>query len=1204
MTTALLALFILLTLADVHSVNFTQEEVFDQLLNKNFDENYQVATLGTASPILKGRGMVTEFRIRPSGSRNFFSDRSAGIHIFLRQTIDGELGKWRESTYLVPDDLPVDADPAAPTSTLAFYCGGFASKGFTDFGAFGDRDGFRLQTDKHTVGGNPETGNVLMVSAFGYTYTETAYKAEGAAYVFTGEYYHWTQSTKLRAPTNFVTVDDDEYHFGRCVSIDKQTMDTAAISCSGCDPGKYKTALVSGGADGIGSQGRGAVFIYKGSEKTGFKQWTAAQMLWPRHNKWYYFGGGFVTADGNTLIADACKGFKCTSNAFENREYDAPMTDLFVYVKQEATGLWSEQQVLTDPLMETNVHSKDFDCAVLHDDTIAVGIGLTHSGLNKYKKDVGKFSGRVLIFYPNLPNYENTETFRHQAGIKSRKEGHNSYRLNKHQWSLHQQLESENPMSRLGGGSTSPWHEYFGKYVSISGDRMAVGMKGTSWSASSGNNAVTALFVRPRQGGLWSQQQVLVEADEMTTETWGINLYNSHFVMTSGKRFYKYMSEQAHGKWSCLLVSMFDEFGDGWDGAKLRVDAPDGSYDYFYPTCDVPTSAQFDNYQNPFQFEYCPSMKEQGGMYKFHIVNAEDAKFNWELEWQVDMNLVNWRLGFTDMWGNSTDRFIGDIHTEMEFYWNPITLSFEKGPSEGVLSSSVACTSCPARGDTHRRLASGDADVDMDTEVGNEDTARSLRHAAKTASPTVSPAPTMAQSDSALAEWEQLVMTTSDPLRPWFRADRTGTYFYLSDLDGKTLLRHITQCPGSATPLTHSCWVNYPDSIPDGDYIARIGGARAGVNAGLHTWHFCGVSGSQSEHLQFRVQHGSCYPVQRFTTSRYCSFKEGSTIVAALSATFGFVLDYLTPAQQYKMFKVLTEILPHTKESDFSISNQRIDDSSHLHATVHVKLRVSDHGFDPADFDAVSNLEAVFSQYIYKASEKGILTNALANSVGSNNADDVSVDVVAFDTGFIGSKPIGVVDDDMAEVYPEEVVKRDWLTSYAPASQWDRGVLSALSATTDMMAVLGYIGILVCVAVVVKQARVRYLASQAVLQRDLESATETLLQAKESAVSSGGGLVTKVHSSLDRFSDNVYAMMKDKHGGASESQKRAGIPEVVIPKLDTLFVDEDKINSQTKQKSKVSSNSSEDLSYASFSESSGSSSSSSSEDERGAYSRR
>ena len=953
-----------------------------------------------------------------------------------------------------------------------------------------------------------------------------------------------SQNTKLKPPTEYVTVNDDELHYGRCVSIDKQTQDTSAISCAGCDPGNFKTALISDAADGIGSQGRGAVFIYKGSEKSGFRQWTATQMLWPRHNKWFYFGSAFLTIDGNTLVTDACKGARCTYNDFVNREYDSPMTDLFIYVKQEATGLWSEQQVLTDPVMETNFHSKEFAYVELHDDTIAIGISLTYFNRdNKLIKNINGLAGQVLIFYPNLPNYEITETFRHKAGVKSREEDSNSYRLNQHQWSLQQFLTAED--------DGSDKYTYYGKYVSISGDRMAIGMRGVSTGNRHGGSI---LYTRQRQGGLWSQQQMLVDYSEATAETYGIDLYNSYFVQTGGKRFYKYMSEQAHGKWSCLLVSMFDEFGDGWDGAKLRVDAPDGSYDYYYPTCDVPTASQLDLYQNPFQFQYCPSVKEQGGMYKFYIVDAEGAKFNWEVEWSIDMNLVKWRKGINDLWGNSTDRYVGDIHTHMEFYWNPITLSFEKGPSYGELPQTVSCTSCAVQDHTHRNLL---------TEHGTgDDTSRSLRHVARTASPTVSPAPTMLQADSALAEWEKLIMTTSDPLRPWFRADRTGTYFFLSDLDGKKLLRKDTQCFGSSTPLSHSCWLNYPETIPDGDYIARIGGARAGINAGLHTWHFCGVDGAQSEHLQFRVQHGSCYPVQRFTTTRYCTFKQGSTVIVDLPASFGVTLDYLTPKQEANIVKVLAQLLPNTKESDFSITNQELDDTNHLHATVHVKLRVSEHGLDPSDFDAVSKLEATFSSYMYKISSNGELSSALSSVLGSSSKEDISVDFVAFDTAVVPSRTIGMVDDDAPVVRPSEEIDKDWMQYHPPASQLDRNVVTVASAITDVISVLGYIGLVICFAYGAKQARTKYLESKPTLQRDLDSATETLLHAKVQAVSSGDRLVRKVHGSLDSFSNNIYAIMTEKN----QTKAQQAIPEVVIPPLDTVYAMDDSSSSSSNRK--------------------------------------
>lgn len=185
-------LFALLCMEEIVATNFTLEDSYDEDYNY-WDQVYQARVIGIAPPTLKGRGIITEFRIRPAGSRNFIIGRRAGVNIFLRQAIDGELGEWRQAAFLEPDDLPGPDDPLAPISTMAFVGGMYASKGFDDLGVFEGRDGTRLQLNKHAVSGNPETKNILMLSAFGYTYTETAYKGTGAVYLFTGEYYHWTQ---------------------------------------------------------------------------------------------------------------------------------------------------------------------------------------------------------------------------------------------------------------------------------------------------------------------------------------------------------------------------------------------------------------------------------------------------------------------------------------------------------------------------------------------------------------------------------------------------------------------------------------------------------------------------------------------------------------------------------------------------------------------------------------------------------------------------------------------------------------------------------------------------------------------------------------------------------------------------------------------------------------------------------------------------
>ena len=939
----------------------------------------------------------------------------------------------------------------------------------------------------------------------------------------------------MKIPT---AVEDSDYHFGRTVSIDKQSMDTAAISCTGCDPGLYKTGTID--ASEAGSQGRGAVYIYKGNEATNYRHWTATQILWPRHNRWYYFGGGFTQMDGNTLVADACRGTHCTDDTFVRREYNAPSTDLFIYVKQEKTGLWSEQQVLTDPVMEAEAFSKIFNAVSLHDDTIAMGYTLQVSSYGSTAtQGTDQQAGLVLVWYPNKPNYELKETFRHKAGVKLRGKSNNSPALNQHQWSLQQFLRNE-------VASTS-FKTYFGMYLSISGDRMAVAARGIT-SGSPATQPVVTLFTRPRQGGLWSQQQILIHPDEAKEDVTSALIYNNIFA-THGLQgpMVQYQSEMAHGKWKCLLVSMFDEFGDGWDTAKLRVSYSDGTYDYYYPDCNSP---------NPLEFEYCPSMSYQGGTYTFEIVDHVEAKFNWEIEWKVQMNLVE----FQGMYGNSSDVFLADRHSRMSFYWNPITLSFEKLETQHLIKSTISCSDCPERGSSHRiRRGLSSAGMERVSSKYGEDVKRALSHSAKTAAPTVSPAPTMAQSEEYIAEWEKLVMTTSNPLQPWFKDDRSGTYFILTDLEGKRIIRRESQCGGGLTPLTHSCWMNYPEPIPDGEYIARIGGARAGLATGLHTWSFCGVDGGQLEHFQFKVQNGQCYPVQRFTKSRFCSFKEGSGVLAEMIIDLGaFEGSELMKKQRQSIFQSLSNLIPDTRARDYSISSEKRGSDGHMHITVKLHLNLLEHGFDPSDFTAISELEEKYNKYMYEAATSGALATAFSESfqgTGSSiDKDKVQVQLMKFDSATIPRGEI-IVDDDSPKDFSESIDK-DWLLDYKPASSSEVKVYSVVSYLSDAIAVCGYFGLLVCAVYGAKAVQRKYRENRRNIQHDLESAS-TVIQSRTTAIteSSRSGISSvkdKMLNALDDFSDYVFSedVTRDSSTGAPL------IGQVAIPSVGDLIREE------------------------------------------------
>ena len=125
---------------------------------------------------------------------------------------------------------------------------------------------------------------------------------------------------------------------------------------------------------------------------------------------------------------------------------------------------------------------------------------------------------------------------------------------------------------------------------------------------SAGNIYVTSLV----DGG-WSQQQVL-------TDPFGSNFYpavrsayGSTVAMSDGQGpeafFYS-----AQRSWSCLILSMGDQFGDGWGSAKLTVVAPDGSSDQYAPSCRT---------NNPYQLRYCPNLESDHGLYSYPCLRVQ-----------------------------------------------------------------------------------------------------------------------------------------------------------------------------------------------------------------------------------------------------------------------------------------------------------------------------------------------------------------------------------------------------------------------------------------------------------------------------------------------------------------------------------------------------------------------------------------------------
>jgi hypothetical protein len=627
------------------------------------------------------------------------------------------------------------------------------------------------------------------------------------------------------APTNSFTLYGYVPHegFGASVSylqdhvIDHQLFIGAVASYTapvGCNPSS--------------TLNNGKVYIYHGE----YTKWTASQILLPPA-KFYEqsFFGKNIDSDRallHTLVV-GCPGCNYTTNSGA----------IYVYGATPSASFWSETQVLTPSsgkthlannivrihnkliLGDSNGHAiiwrnlpqrgnddddrisrelpdrpspppppplpprwsqqqylvpKTFSLSSLDvfDDTIVIGSTDAPYG-------VFANAGSVLVYYPNSPEF-----------------GYHPKKPTPMQWSLHQTLFPPSPASNV----------QFGKKVSIAADRMYI-LSGSS---------IGYLYSRPERTGYWSLQQTISHgATTIGTVLEGSTIYSLVNSLT-----YALEVHDQSNNWNCLIVSVEDQFGDGWDNAMLTVSTPEGpKKDEFHPTCDLP---------NPFQFRYCPSKPERG-IYSFHVPDALKSKFHWEILWRVFLE--------------STGEWItGTWDTVMDFEWEPTHNAFQTVHIHKPLPNNDTCTPCPTR-----------------PTMKPTPTLRHLK--GSTAHPSISPAPTLETTGGANV-WQYILVDggTDD----WYVPLQRSTRYYLSDIDGRRLISSGTLCPSDLS-TSKLCWAD----VPDGEYVLRVGGALNSFS-GTHTFKWCKSLNpipAQSQVI-VRVTERDCHFLSYFSRDDFC----------------------------------------------------------------------------------------------------------------------------------------------------------------------------------------------------------------------------------------------------------------------------------------------------------------------------------------------
>jgi hypothetical protein len=374
------------------------------------------------------------------------------------------------------------------------------------------------------------------------------------------------------------------------------------------------------------------------------------------------------------------------------------------------------------------------------------------------------------------------------------------------QWSLLQTLRPSNT------------GDLFGNAVAIEKNTLAVA------------NSLSELWIykRPTYEGSWSLQQLLsTDAPIIDIEIVGSSIATTDFTPAAAAAEVVVSLISENPRWDCLVVSVEDHFGDGWDGAKLRVDVPNAEVDYFYPRCDT---------ANPLQFRYCPSDRSDEGLYQFSIEGASRARFYWELLWRVfDESTGEW--------------YTGNWDTKLDFDWSSDENKFEARKATKLLPNNVTCQNCKFRPTSkpsaHLRALNGRDD--------------------KTHHPTISPAPTAVTNSKSI--WQTLALAVTTIGADLFVDHHKTTSYYISDGKGRRLVSTGTLCP-AAVAAGETCW----EDLDDGDYIVRLGGAL-NPDVGGATLSFCKLVTpiKTRTQLMIRIENNDCQVVTYVTREAFCN---------------------------------------------------------------------------------------------------------------------------------------------------------------------------------------------------------------------------------------------------------------------------------------------------------------------------------------------
>jgi hypothetical protein len=198
-----------------------------------------------------------------------------------------------------------------------------------------------------------------------------------------------------------------------------------------------------------------------------------------------------------------------------------------------------------------------------------------------------------------------------------------------------------------------------------------------------------------------------------------------------------------------------------------------------------------------------------------------------------------------------------DWENKMDFEWDSANLKFLDRKKDKSHTPNATCTYCRPR------------PTDKPTPVLSRHLKGGGGSQWSTAGPTSTPAPTLEVTN--IGSWRSIVLSGA----PWFRTDRNGASYFVSDVKSLRLVTSGTLCPGEAAGK--ECWVD----LPDGDYNIRVGGALLTDPTSVLS-PYCRIATPPAGQIRvsMRITDGSCSVLSHHRSSSFCLKTEGTATVA------------------------------------------------------------------------------------------------------------------------------------------------------------------------------------------------------------------------------------------------------------------------------------------------------------------------------------